>query len=172
MNKLSLSILLLLFSFNSHADPKLCKGSLSPKSYEDCFAFEAIVRAIAVPRSHNDLLEIPREYINVRNYPWELGLIVLDRSNSKEALISLAYLNSFQLDGALSEIHTCVSLKKGKELIPFLKEVITKSNNLCTTITKSFRIEENKFICRKQPVTFKRTARLIKQINKGDLCEQ
>ena len=164
-------IFFLLLPINSYSDIDFCNGKLPQLSRDDCFAFEAIIRGMEVPTSYKDIYEIPEEWINIRTLPWELGLIVLKRSESRESLMSLAYLNAFQLDGALSEIHTCVTLSKGKMILPFLNVVMAESNNLCPIILKKLQLRGTDKLCRDKDTIARKTNQLIDAINKGMSCE-
>jgi hypothetical protein len=99
-------------------------AELSQKEQEDLYAYEIFVDFWNVPptRWYGTGTELDKIGISHLFRAKDLSIFLLDRSNTKTALRALAYMDLLGLDGGLSEIHSCVLLKKGKAILPFLLE--------------------------------------------------
>lgn len=94
------------------------------KEHEDLYAYEIFVDFWNIPPSrwYGTDTELDKMGLSHLFRAKDLSIILLDRSNTKTALRALAYMHLLGLDGGLSEIHSCAVSRKGKAILPYLKD--------------------------------------------------
>jgi len=136
-------------------------------------AYDSIIMAID-SLVNDDFIKLPESTkMLVMNTPL-LAVQLLGISHSRESNILLSRANALRLDAALAEEQTCVILKKGKGMLPFLKTDRTKLKDLmlaCEKDARKLKIDPSK-VCAKQPDIARRIDTLVALLKKGEKCEQ
>jgi hypothetical protein len=100
-------------------------AQLPARDFEDQYAYRTVLELLALAERGSRSRAVTGEDAITLGMSAEVGIILLERSSSKEALRGLANLNLVRLDGAVAERHNCAVLSKGSNIVPLLKEALS-----------------------------------------------
>jgi hypothetical protein len=96
-------------------------------------------------------------------------LYLLDQRSTREDLRVLVNLSSYYLGESPAQTVSCLMIRKGKKLLPFLDEAVKSPQSACAKQTK-ISIQES--VCIPSEILKARLAAVSKAISTGERCSE
>ena len=96
-------------------------------------------------------------------------MYLLDQRSSREDLRALVNLSSYYLGESPAQTVSCLMIRKGKKLLPFLNEAVKSPQSACAKQTK-ISVREN--ICIPSEILKARLVAVSKAISTGERCSE
>ena len=179
MNSTHITLLSFLFvAVLTGVTPCKADEPLPPIEHGDRFAYWVFLKAMnlqvdasGIP-GKSDFYELYTDISYSFTASKELAIMTLERSSSPEAYRGLAYMALLELDGSVSEAHTCAVLKKGKAIVPYLEEARRARATGQCVIKEDFEVKLRPGLCRSSDDAKATIGSLVNALKKNETCNE